>query len=397
MGAIQDATGQAALAKANQGLAAYGLALSAFAQLNVNLPDDDAARVKQLAQAKAFTGVAGSFGEYARGESMLQIAQGVEEGHVDAQPGMMVGMMMGAAPGGAATLGAPGPCRRAAATPAGARFCASCGAALPARARFCPACGTAVTTAVAPPAPPAPRRTTRTARTRRPGHAGSTVAWRASGTGLLGGIGRELVPATCATAVTTAPRTEIPVSCDNPQDWAPIVSEVQASGFEISMTPRAITELVAIAVPAVFAADATGNYQGLHTFFADDVVAELHRYPDGYGNWSPGPPPSTWWACRPCTPPARWSCASGCGSPPSRQRRAGTGPGPRSAPGAAPDPTVFGAFWDISQGQSVTLSRPTCPQCGAPVEMGSLRCRYCGGDVRMATQVPLLVTRVQRY
>jgi membrane protease subunit (stomatin/prohibitin family) len=181
MGAIQDATGQAALAKVNEALAAYGLAVTSFAQVNVNLPDDDAAKVKQLAEAKAFTNVAGSYGEYARGQAMLDIAQGVEAGHVDAQPGMMVGMMMGANPGGAPGMVVPGtvsgmvpgaapggmPVAPAAPAVTGARFCSNCGAALTPGARFCANCGTAVgavgvggaiPATPGPPAAPAPVR-----------------------------------------------------------------------------------------------------------------------------------------------------------------------------------------------------------------------------------------------
>ncbi len=155
MGAIQDATSQAALTKANESLAVYGLAVSSFAQLNVNLPDADAERVKQLAQAKAFTGVAGSYDNYARGQSMLDIAQGVESGHVDAQPGMMVGMMLGAAPGTAAPgVGAP----MSAPAPSG-HFCPNCGAALVAGAHFCHNCGAALgSPSVAAPSEPSAER-----------------------------------------------------------------------------------------------------------------------------------------------------------------------------------------------------------------------------------------------
>src|ERR1700690_2268123 len=61
MGQIQEATGDAAVTQANLKLAAYGLALTTFAELNVNLPDADAQQIKQFAAAKAYTGVAGSF------------------------------------------------------------------------------------------------------------------------------------------------------------------------------------------------------------------------------------------------------------------------------------------------------------------------------------------------
>ena len=57
MGQLQDATSEAALSKANAKLAPYGLCLTAFGELNVNLPDSDAQQLKQLAAAKADTDV----------------------------------------------------------------------------------------------------------------------------------------------------------------------------------------------------------------------------------------------------------------------------------------------------------------------------------------------------
>jgi membrane protease subunit (stomatin/prohibitin family) len=175
MGQLQDATSQAALAKANEKLADYGLSVTSFAELNVNLPDADAQQIKQLAAAKAYTGVAGSFDSAVRGEAALEIAQGVANGNVGAQPAVVTGMMMGtplapvapaagAAPAAApaqpasaeaaATAGSPEPPQGAgsaqaaagaqAAEPAGAHFCSQCGTALAPGTHFCPNCGAAV-------------------------------------------------------------------------------------------------------------------------------------------------------------------------------------------------------------------------------------------------------------
>jgi membrane protease subunit (stomatin/prohibitin family) len=149
MGQIQDATGDAALAKANEKLVAYGLAVTTFAELNVNLPDADAQQIKQFAAAKAYTGVAGSFDSAVRGEATLEIAQGVSSGNVGAQPAIVAGMMMGVpvspaaptpnvpAPQPAGTGGAP-------AAAGQVRFCTQCGAAVPPGSRFCPSCGASV-------------------------------------------------------------------------------------------------------------------------------------------------------------------------------------------------------------------------------------------------------------
>lgn len=71
MGQIQDATGDLARAKANGRLGAFGLALNAFAELNVNRPDADAQQFKQFAAAKSDTGIARSFDNAVRGEAGL--------------------------------------------------------------------------------------------------------------------------------------------------------------------------------------------------------------------------------------------------------------------------------------------------------------------------------------
>ncbi len=164
MGQLQDATSQAALSKANEKLAVYGLCVTAFGELNVNMPDADAQQLKQFAATKAYSSVAGSFDSAVRGQAALEIAEGVSRGNVGAQQGIMAGMMMGvpvapAAPSTAAPIpsvlqpsaGAP-----AAAAPslvsstqpgeAAAHFCGQCGAAVAPGTHFCPNCGAAVAT-----------------------------------------------------------------------------------------------------------------------------------------------------------------------------------------------------------------------------------------------------------
>jgi membrane protease subunit (stomatin/prohibitin family) len=190
MGQLQEATAQAATGKANEKLAPYGLALTTFGELNVNLPDTDVQQIKQLVATRAYTSMAGSFDSAVRGEAALEIAQGVAAGNVGAQPGIMAGMMMGfpvapaaapaaaaaptaapaAAPAAAPTVapapypgvtGAPGVAAGAPAVVAGS-YCSQCGAALAPGSRFCSACGIPVAGAAVSPAPvvtPAPAPT----------------------------------------------------------------------------------------------------------------------------------------------------------------------------------------------------------------------------------------------
>jgi membrane protease subunit (stomatin/prohibitin family) len=168
MGQLQDATSKAALAKADERLAEYGLTITTFAELNVNLPEADAQQLKQLAATKAYTGVSGSFDSAVRGEATLEIAQGVANGNVGAQPALVAGMMMGVpvAPGAPAPAPAAASVPATVQTPAGAspeaaapaaaspeatsseaaspHFCAQCGTALSPGTHFCPNCGAAV-------------------------------------------------------------------------------------------------------------------------------------------------------------------------------------------------------------------------------------------------------------
>jgi membrane protease subunit (stomatin/prohibitin family) len=153
MGEIQDATAQATLAKVNASLGAYGLAVTTFGELNVNLPEADARQLKQFAAAKAYSGIAGSFDSAVRGQAALEIAGGIADGNVGAQPGIVAGMMMGlpvAPTGSAVPAGSFGsaPAPAAAAAPAGpvvaAHFCGQCGTALATGNRFCSNCGAAV-------------------------------------------------------------------------------------------------------------------------------------------------------------------------------------------------------------------------------------------------------------
>jgi membrane protease subunit (stomatin/prohibitin family) len=163
MGQIQDATSRTALTKANAALSAYGLSVTAFGELNVNLPDADAHELKQFAATKAYSGIAGSFDSAVRGQAALQIADGIADGRANAQQGIVAGMMMGVpvAAGVPSAVVAPATPQPPAAAPAAAvasvpstqpsetaatHFCAQCGTAVAPGSHFCPNCGTAIAT-----------------------------------------------------------------------------------------------------------------------------------------------------------------------------------------------------------------------------------------------------------
>jgi membrane protease subunit (stomatin/prohibitin family) len=145
MGELQAATAQAALAHVNERLASYGVEVTAFAELNVNLPDADAQQLKQFAATKAYTGLAGSFDAGVRGQAALRIAEGVASGAANGESGLLAGMVMGlpVAPAPSVVAGTAAPASAGAA----AHFCARCGHAIAAGSHFCANCGAVVPSA----------------------------------------------------------------------------------------------------------------------------------------------------------------------------------------------------------------------------------------------------------
>ncbi|HWE13056.1 MAG TPA: SPFH domain-containing protein [Solirubrobacteraceae bacterium] len=144
MGRLQDETARAALAKANETLSQYGLTVTTFGELNVNLPDGDAQQLKQFAATRAYSSLSGSFDSAVRGQAALEIAGGIADGNVGAQQGVMAGMLMGVplAPP------APSPAPSAPAAVTGqdttARFCSQCGTQVAPGTHFCANCGAPV-------------------------------------------------------------------------------------------------------------------------------------------------------------------------------------------------------------------------------------------------------------
>jgi membrane protease subunit (stomatin/prohibitin family) len=185
------------LEEANGELADYGIMVTRLGNLDINLDDDDNARLKKLAGDTAYSRLAGSFTAAAQAEMMQGAGQGMAQGGGAVSPaflgvGLGMGQMMGVpqqapayppppAPGFAgggqgyapqappAPQQAPPPAAAPAPAPAGtvqcgncqgqvregAKFCDSCGnpmsrqcancnAAMGATSKFCAECGTAV-------------------------------------------------------------------------------------------------------------------------------------------------------------------------------------------------------------------------------------------------------------
>jgi membrane protease subunit (stomatin/prohibitin family) len=165
-----------ALQDSNTELEDYGITITRLGNLDINLDDDDNARLKKLAGDTAYSRLAGGFMQAAQAEMMQGAGQGLAQGGAGVSPiflgaGLGMGQMMGApqqapayppppAPGfagggqGYAPQPAQAPPVQQAPAPAPAAApeaaadatmvaCSNCQAQLAAGAKFCPECGTA--------------------------------------------------------------------------------------------------------------------------------------------------------------------------------------------------------------------------------------------------------------
>jgi membrane protease subunit (stomatin/prohibitin family) len=148
---------QAAITSANGQLEAYGIALTRMGNFDINLAEEDAKQLKQLAKDTSYSQLAGGFQQYAAGEMALGAGQGMAQGGgaTDgaflaagfALPGMMAGAMQQQQQQRPAPQ-APPPAPTPAPAAAGGAACASCSTPNPAGAKFCMSCGTAMAPAV---------------------------------------------------------------------------------------------------------------------------------------------------------------------------------------------------------------------------------------------------------
>ena len=97
---------------ANAQLADYGLAIARFGNLDVNLDDDDNARLKKLAGDTAYSRLAGGFLQAAQAEALQGAGEGMAQGGAAVGPtflgagfgrdgrGLQIGLKVKSAQGG---------------------------------------------------------------------------------------------------------------------------------------------------------------------------------------------------------------------------------------------------------------------------------------------------------
>jgi membrane protease subunit (stomatin/prohibitin family) len=161
-----------ALRAANAELADYGLSITRLGNLDVNLDDDDNARLKKLAGDTAYSRLAGGFLQAAQAEALQGAGQGMAQGGGAVTPmflgaglGMANQMMQapaqappaapppapgfagggqGYAPAPQQPAPAPPPPAAQAPAPAATIACGNCDNQVRAGAKFCDSCGTAM-------------------------------------------------------------------------------------------------------------------------------------------------------------------------------------------------------------------------------------------------------------
>jgi membrane protease subunit (stomatin/prohibitin family) len=160
------------MAATNRELADYGLSITRLGNVDINLDDDDNARLKKLAGDTAYSRLAGGFLQAAQAEAMQGAGEGMSKGGEGVAPmfigtGLgMAGQMMqapgqappvppppgpGFAGGGPGFAPPPAPApapaqpaqpQAAPAAPAGTLECGNCHSPVAAGAKFCGECGT---------------------------------------------------------------------------------------------------------------------------------------------------------------------------------------------------------------------------------------------------------------
>jgi membrane protease subunit (stomatin/prohibitin family) len=159
-----------AMQAANAELADYGLSITRLGNVDVNLDDDDNARLKKLAGDTAYSRLAGGFLQAAQAEALQGAGEGMAQGGGAVTPmflgaglGMANQMMQapaqappvppppapgfagggqGYAPAPQQPAQAPAPAPAAAAGPVATIACGNCDSQVRAGAKFCDSCGT---------------------------------------------------------------------------------------------------------------------------------------------------------------------------------------------------------------------------------------------------------------
>jgi membrane protease subunit (stomatin/prohibitin family) len=146
LGATQDETETVTILKANLTLGEYGLNVTRFGELNINMSDEDAAVLKRFVERQRLVELAGGYREFAVGEALTGMGNGdAGNGSGGDSAAVLLAMMMSQnngglfqhPPGGASLP----PVTSQLASPRLGVSCFSCQTVVPAGGVFCSKCG----------------------------------------------------------------------------------------------------------------------------------------------------------------------------------------------------------------------------------------------------------------
>lgn len=182
-------------------------------------------------------------------------------------------------------------------------------------------------------------------------------------------------------ATTQLQISPIPASIENADDWKEIAQQIASeAGLPTEITPETVAGMIGSAVPLLFKADASRETDLLRGTFTEDVIAQRQR---------------TVGSLRGEQPVSAAVSLVGAhmaeGDPVLRVHLT------IQALEADGTECITRQFWDVQLGDQVTVGKPTCPNCGAPIAKGQLICEHCQADVRSVVQVPLVVSRLELY
>ncbi len=180
----------------------------------------------------------------------------------------------------------------------------------------------------------------------------------------------------------TAPQHQtIAVSFDNEAEWSQLAQRLSLEGgAPTQLTTDTLAQMLAGAVPMLFAADASRDFDLLRGTFQDPVIGQCERN----AGCLEGQTPVSATVHLIGTPP-------GTGHPTLRTHLA------IRTTQADGQEAHIGQSWDLQTGAETTVGQVSCPNCGAPIPGGALICGYCGHDVRSVVTVPLSVSRLEIY
>lgn len=168
------------------------------------------------------------------------------------------------------------------------------------------------------------------------------------------------------------------VTVENPKEWDALAAEVaQSSGLPFAHSLADLTDFVARAVVAIYAADAAGEggSELLRDVYSTELLARFRP-----GQFS-------------MVPPTKVGLRLMAVVQDEQSFRLRVKVSMTNALVVAP----VRMFWDVAAGIPTVVASAQCPQCGAPSPAEELVCSHCGASLAVAQIKPFLIERTEFF